>query len=89
MDTIKKVAIGGINHGFSCSFKYDISLPRLCCKWGNPLDGGKNFSGIVGDLLNGYSDIGWANMFYTQERSQIIDYIDPYNYVYGAFMVNY
>ena len=69
------------------SFKYDISLPRLCCKWGNPLDGGRNFTGIVGDLLNGHSDIGWANMFFTQERSQIIDYSDPYNYDYGAFMV--
>ena len=71
----------------SRSFKYDISLPKICCKWGEPKEGGKNFSGLVGDLFNEYSDIGWANLFFNLERSMFMDYSDAYIVDYGAFMV--
>ena len=52
------------------------------------MDDGKNFTGLVGDLFNGYSDIGWANLFFSLERSQFIDYTDPYMLDHGGFMVN-
>ena len=29
---------------------------------------GKNFSGLVGDLFNEYTDIGWANLFFNLEK---------------------
>lgn len=50
--------------------------------------GGKNFTGLVGDLFNKFSDIGWANLFFNYERSKFIDYSEPYIVDYGAFMVN-
>ena len=51
------------------------------------VDNGKNFTGLVGDLFNEYTDIGWANLFFSLERSQIIDYTDPYIVEHGGFMV--
>ena len=69
------------------SFEYKISHPKVCCLWGKAEDGGKNFSGLVGDLFNGYTDIAWAQLFFTLERSQFIDYTDAYMFDYGGFMV--
>ena len=74
---------------YSCSFEYDISLPKVCCLWGSQSEDGKNFSGLVGDLFNGYSDIGWANIFFNYERSTFIDLGEPYIFDYAAFMVKY
>ena len=71
----------------SCRFKYHISRPKLCCKWGMSVKNGKNFTGLVGDLFNEYTDIGWANLFFSLERSQIIDYTEPYIVEHGGFMV--
>lgn len=71
----------------SYSFVYDISLPKVCCKWGKQVNNGQNFTGLVGDLFNGFSDIGWANLFFNYERSNFIDFSDPYIVDYGAFMV--
>ena len=72
----------------SFSFKYDISLPKICCMWGGPMDDQKkNFSGLVGDLLNGYSDIGWANLFFNLDQAQVMDYTDAYAVDYLAWMV--
>ena len=46
-----------------------------------------NFTGLVGDLFNGYTDIGWANLFFSLSRSQVIDYSDAYTVDYTGFMV--
>lgn len=74
---------------FSFRFKYDISLPKLCCMWGGPLgDKNNNYTGLVGDLFNGYSDIGWANLFVNQKRAKMMDYTDAYAVDYLAWMVN-
>ena len=62
-------------------------MPKICCKWGKQTKDGQNFTGLVGDLFNGFSDIGWANLFFNYERSNFIDYSDPYKSDYGAFMV--
>ena len=47
----------------------------------------KNFSGLVGDLLNGYSDIGWANLFFNLDQAKVMDYTDAYAVDYLAWMV--
>ena len=60
----------------------------MCCLWGKAEDGGKNFSGLVGDLFNGYTDVAWAQLFFTLERSRFIDYTDAYMFDYGGFMVS-
>ena len=52
-----------------------------------PVEGGRNFTGLVGDLFNEYTDIGWANLYFSMERSQIMDYTDPYIVDHGGFMV--
>ena len=43
-----------------------------------PVEGGGNFTGLVGDLFNEYTDVGWGNLFFSMERSQIIDCTYPY-----------
>ena len=68
-------------------FDYEISEPKQCCKWGNPVANGTNFTGLVGDLFNGYSDVGWANLFFNSQRTQLIDFTDPYRQDHGGFMV--
>ena len=68
-------------------FEYEISGPKLCCKWGNPVANGTNFTGLVGDLFNGYSDVGWANLFFNSQRTQLIDFTDPYRQDHAGFMV--
>ena len=75
------------NNLYYCSFGHDISLPKVCCKWGKQAKYGKKFSGLVGDLFNGFSDIAWANLFFNMERSKFINFSDPYIIDYGAFMV--
>ena len=37
-----------------------------------------NYTGLVGDLYNGFTDIGWANLFIRDERRAIFDYTDTY-----------
>ena len=57
--------------------------------WGNPVDDRKkNFTGLVGDLVNGYPDVGWANLFFNLDQSKIMDYTDAYTVDYLAWMVN-
>ena len=46
-----------------------------------------NFTGLMGDLYNGYTDIGWANLFNTPVRRQAIDLTTPYTIDYACFMV--
>ena len=45
-----------------------------------PTEDGKNFTGLVGDLYNGFTDIGWANFFIRDDRRAIHDYTDTYRY---------
>jgi hypothetical protein len=70
------------------SFDYVISPPVICCKWGDPIGDG-NLSGLVGDLFNGYSDVGWANLYNTPDRRDYIDYTDAYKIDHAGFMVRY
>ena len=67
--------------------KYTIGLPKLCCQWGRKMADSENFTGLMGDLYNGYSDIGWANLFNTPVRREAIDLTVPYTIDYACFMV--
>ena len=66
---------------------YTIGLPKLCCQWGRKMADSENFTGLMGDLYNGYSDIGWANLFNTPVRREAIDLTAPYTIDYVCFMV--
>ena len=66
---------------------YTIGLPKLCCQWGRKMADSENFTGLMGDLYNGYSDIGWANLFNTPVRRAAIDLTTPYTIDYACFMV--
>ena len=71
------------------NFAYRVGPPRTCCKWGRPLkeDPG-NYSGLVGDLQNWWSDVGWANLFITAGRAKYIDYTSPYRNDLGCLVVS-
>ena len=43
-----------------------------------PTEDGKNFTGLVGDLSNDFTDIGWANLFIRDDRRAIMDFTDTY-----------
>ena len=66
---------------------YTVGLPKLCCMWGRKMPEGNNFTGLMGDLFNGYSDIGWANLFDTPLRRQAVDVTASYTIDSGCFMV--
>ena len=38
-------------------------------------------------MFNEYSDIAWANLFFSHEKTQFMDYSDAYMVDYEAFMV--
>ena len=42
------------------NFDYIISEPKTCCLWGKP-DGNGNYTGLLGDMFNKWTDVGWAN----------------------------
>jgi hypothetical protein len=70
-------------------FSYTINLPQVCCMWGDPIQGENNFTGLLGDLYNGFSDIGIANLFDVPEYRKAMDVTNPYTIDYSCFLVNY
>jgi hypothetical protein len=69
-------------------FSFTINPPKICCTWGNEVDEGRNFTGLLGDLYNGYSDVGIANLYDTPLHRKALDVTKPYTVDYGCFMVN-
>ena len=74
------------------NFEYTISPPKsaegdhLCRCWGNP-EGNDNYTGLLGDLHNGWCDVGWANLFDTEMHRAVADLSVPYNSDGGCFIV--
>ena len=64
---------------------YTIGAPKIPSMWGKK--DGDNFTGLMGDLFNGYSDIGWANLFDTPLRREAMDVTASYTIDSGCFMV--
>ena len=48
--------------------------------WGGPPPSGSGpWSGLMGALQTGQADIGWANLFITEQRKELFDFTDGYN----------
>ena len=41
----------------------------------------------MGDLSNGFTDIGWANLFIRDDRRAIMDFTDTYSFHFTTFLV--
>ena len=67
-----------------------ISEPTTCCRWGDIVKAngtGLTFSGMIGDLQRGMTDIGWANLFVNYERTKVMDYTVTYRTDLACFLV--
>ena len=85
------------------NFKLDIKPPPNGELWGENKNGtftGKRkelenlhtqmslLKGLVGQLQQRRSDIGFANLFVVPDRMKYIDYTDPYMIEYASFMLS-
>jgi hypothetical protein len=68
-------------------FTHTIGQPKVCCLWGLPSDGG-NWTGLIGDLYNGFTDVAWAGLFVMPERKELFDYTEVIKFDETTFMVN-
>ena len=59
---------------------YDVQIAKIVCKaiGGEPVAVKMNFSGLIDSLNNGQIDLIIAGMSATPERSQSVDFSDPY-----------
>ncbi len=48
---------------------------------------GTSFNGLLGDLQQGYTDVGIANLYVRTDSSQYVDFSDPFNYDAYCFLV--
>ncbi len=70
------------------NFGYTIAEPVMCCFWGLPTDDTyTNFTGLVGDLLNGFSDVGWANIFVGYDYKKYMAFTTALDFHYTRFLV--
>jgi glutamate receptor, ionotropic, invertebrate len=70
IDFIKKLAE-------AMNFSYELVVPTSG-KFGEKLGDGSNFDGVVGDLIEGETDIIVAALKMTAEREEFIDFVAPY-----------
>ena len=76
------------------NFEYTISPPKsaegdhLCRCWGDQV-GKDNYTGLIGDLYNGWCDIGWANLFDTEMHRNTADLSVPYTVDRACFIVRW
>ena len=68
------------------NFKYVITYPTDGNLWGSEVQPGV-FSGLIGDLQNEKSDVGWALLFITPDRYKYIDYTNPFEVDHLCYMV--
>ena len=69
------------------NFKYVISPPSDGELWGAEVQPGV-FSGLVGELQNEKSDVGWALLFITPDRYKYIEYTNPFEVDHLCYMVS-
>ncbi len=71
------------------NFKFTISEPMFCCKWGGrKVEGSEgNLTGVVGDLKGRFADIGWNQLFYVFDWMQLFDYTAANNFAEASIMV--
>jgi len=66
------------------NFKIEYIHVSEIYKWAKQLPNG-TWKGIVGDLINGDSDIGAANIFIEERRMNLIDFTTPISYTKACF----
>lgn len=64
-----------------------ITLPTDGLYWGDDIDGDGILNGLVGDLQLKKRQFGYSQLFIKYERSQVIDYSEPYDYDRDCFLV--
>ena len=69
------------------NFKYSIASPSDGELWGAEVQPGV-FSGLVGELQHGKSDVGWALLFITPDRYKYIEYTNPFEVDHLCYMVS-
>ena len=43
------------------NFKYNLTEPKRCCGFGRRK--GENSTGMIGEMMLGFSDVGWGQMY--------------------------
>ena len=69
------------------NFNMNIQPPPNGELWGENRNG--SFTGLVGELQQDRSDIGWADLFLVPDRMKYIDYTAPYIVEYASFMLGW
>ena len=67
------------------NFKINLKIVDNAYKWGKQLANG-TWKGIIGDLVNGDSDIGVANIFIEERRQTFIDFSSPIDTTKACFI---
>ena len=67
---------------------FEISMAqRIADEMGLELDlVPMSFDGVLAEIANGTVDIGIAGLGYTEDRAEVMDFSDPYNYVKQTFV---
>lgn len=71
----------------SLNFQLDIHPPPNGELWGEFNATTATYSGMVGELQKGVSEVGWLNLFIVPQQMEYIDYTAPYLIDYGGFMM--
>ena len=56
-------------------------------RWGTRLADG-SFTGLIGDLTGGRSDVGWASSFSVPSNHHVVDYTWPHTFISICFAVS-
>ena len=67
------------------SFDYVITEPKRCCGFG--LAEGENSTGIFGEMMHGFSDVSWGQLYLTDLKLSNFDMTVSYDYDQACFMV--
>ena len=67
-------------------FDYDITEPKRCCGFG--LAEGENSTGIFGEMMHGFSDVSWGQLYLTDLKLSNFDMTVSYDYDQACFMVS-
>lgn len=88
----------GIHRGFeyliaagvtsAVGLSLEVFVPRDGGWWGNEKPPGSgNYTGLLGEFVSGYADMGWANLFYSTHRTQFMTFTDWYLSDQACFLV--
>ncbi|TRY75594.1 hypothetical protein TCAL_00526 [Tigriopus californicus] len=88
----------GIHRGFeyliaagvtnAVGLSLEVFVPRDGEWWGNESPPGSgNYTGLLGEFVSGYAEMGWANLFYSAHRTKFMTFTDWYLSDQACFLV--